>query len=380
MHRPIYLDLHATTATDPRVLAAMLPYFGESYGNPASQGHGFGWEAAAAVNQAREQLAAAINATPEELIFTSGATEANNLAIKGVAESYPHRRHLIAVQTEHSAVLGPCRYLESLGWAVTYMPVRENGLLDLNVLRAAIRADTLLISVMAANNEIGVLQPLAEIGAIAHHHGILFHTDAAQALGKIPLDVDAMQVDLMSLTAHKVYGPKGIGALYVRRRSPRVILVPQLHGGGQERGLRPGTLATPLIVGFGTAIALALAERQAELGRIATLRDHLWQHLASMPGIERHGDPVQVLPHTLNVSFPPAIAVSVQSQLRGRVAYSHASACSSGNPQPSHVLRALGVPAERAIAAFRFGIGRYTTPTEIDTVGTLIRGAVLSHA
>ncbi|NJK34585.1 MAG: cysteine desulfurase [Oscillatoriales cyanobacterium SM2_2_1] len=380
MHRPIYLDLHATSPTDPRVVAAMMPYFGEAFGNPSSQGHGFGWEAAAAVAQAREVLAAAIGTEVEELIFTSGATEANNLAIKGVAEAYPLRRHIVTVQTEHSAVLGPCRYLESLGWAVTYLPVQEHGLLDLAVLRAAIRPDTLLVSVMAANNEIGVLQPLVEIGAIARARGVLFHTDAAQAIGKIPLDVERMKIDLMSLTAHKVYGPKGIGALYIRRRSPRVNLAPQLHGGGQERGLRSGTLPTPLIVGFGEAIALALAERTTELERIRRLRDRLWQHLAAIPGIQRHGHREQVLPHTLNVSFPPAIATQVQSCLRGRVAYSHASACSSGRPQPSHVLRALGVPEERAIAAFRFGIGRGTTTAEIDTVAELIQGVVVTHA
>ncbi|MCU0570138.1 MAG: aminotransferase class V-fold PLP-dependent enzyme, partial [Oculatellaceae cyanobacterium Prado106] len=255
--RPIYLDCHATTPLDPRVLAAMLPFFTEHFGNPASVTHQYGWEAEAAVQQAREAIATSIQATPEEIVFTSGATEANNLAIKGVAEAYHAKgRHLITLQTEHRAVLDPYRYLESLGFEVTILPVQSDGLLDLDKLEQSFRPDTILVSVMAANNEIGVLQLLAEIGAMCRDRQILFHTDAAQAIGKIPLDVEALSIDLMSLTAHKVYGPKGIGALYVRRRNPRVRLAAQLHGGGHERGMRSGTLYTPQIVGFGQAVAV----------------------------------------------------------------------------------------------------------------------------
>ena len=262
---PIYMDGQATTSVDRRVVEAMLPYFTQYPGNPAINSHRYGWEAAAAVEQAREQLAAAIHASPEELIFTSGATEANNLAIKGVAEAYLQRgRHLVTVCTEHHAVLAPCRYLETLGFEVTYLPVAANGMLDVAAVARSLRPDTLLVSVMAANNEIGVLQPLAEIGTLCRAHQVLFHTDAAQALAKVPLDVEAMSIDLMSLTAHKVYGPKGIGALYVRQRQPRVQLAPQLHGGGQEQGWRSGTLAPPQIVGFAKAVALELAAQPTE--------------------------------------------------------------------------------------------------------------------
>jgi cysteine desulfurase len=263
----------------------MMPFWTEHFGNPASVTHAYGWAAEAAVKGARAAIAAAIGATPAEVIFTSGATEANNLAIKGVAEAYfAQGRHIVTVQTEHRAVLDPCRYLEGLGFEVTYLPVQPDGLVDLETLATALRPDTILVSVMAANNEIGVLQPLGEIGALCRDRGILFHTDAAQAIGKIPLDVEAMQVDLMSLTAHKVYGPKGIGALYVRRRQPRVNLAPQLHGGGQERGLRSGTLYPPQIVGFQQAVALAIAEMEPEQRQLQQLRDRLWQALADLPG------------------------------------------------------------------------------------------------
>lgn len=272
--RPIYLDCHATTPVDKRVMAAMLPFFSEYFGNPASVNHQYGWEAEAAVQQSREILATAIHATPEEMVFTSGATEANNLAIKGVAESYLNKgRHIITVATEHNAVLDPCRYLRSLGFEITFLPVQPDGLIDLAALDKAFRPDTILVSVMAANNEIGVLQPLAEIGAICRDRRVLFHTDAAQAIGKIPLNVAALQIDLMSLTAHKVYGPKGIGALYVRRRTPRVQLAPQLHGGGHERGMRSGTLYPPQIVGFAKAVQLAVADMAVETERIRQLRD-----------------------------------------------------------------------------------------------------------
>ncbi|MGL5193187.1 MAG: cysteine desulfurase family protein, partial [Chroococcales cyanobacterium] len=281
--RPIYLDCHATTPVDQRVMEAMLPYFTDYFGNPASINHQYGWEAEAAIQQARETLADAIHATPEEIIFTSGATEANNLAIKGVAESYFQKgRHIITVKTEHNAVLDPCAYLETLGFEITYLPVQSDGLLDLSELETALRADTVLVSVMAANNEIGVLQPLKEIGLLCKERGVIFHSDAAQAIGKIPLDVQEMQVDLMSLTAHKIYGPKGVGALYVRRRHPRVKIAPQIHGGGHERGLRSGTLYVPQIVGFAKAVGLGLAEMESEGDRLMTLRQRLWEQLQSL--------------------------------------------------------------------------------------------------
>ena len=282
--RPIYLDYHATTPVDERVLAAMLPYFTENFGNPASISHIYGWEAEAAVKQAREILADAINATPEEIVFTSGATEANNLAIKGVAEAYFQKgQHIITVATEHHAVLDPCKYLKSLGFEITILSVQKDGLIDLTELEKAFRSDTILVSVMAANNEIGVLQPLAEIGSRCRDAGIIFHTDAAQAIGKIPLDVQTMKVDLMSLTAHKVCGPKGIGALYVRRRNPRVQLASQQHGGGHERGMRSGTLYTPQIVGFRKAVEIALQEQATETQRLTQLRQRLWEQIKQPP-------------------------------------------------------------------------------------------------
>ena len=368
-HRPIYLDYNATTPVDPVVLEAMLPYFTEHFGNPSSLVHQYGWEAEAAVKKARAAIASAINAEPEEIVFTSGATEADNLAIKGVAEAYfSQGRHIVTVKTEHSAVLDPCRYLESLGFEVTYLDVQPDGLLDLNTLEKALRDDTILVSVMVANNEIGVLQPLADIGQICRDRNILFHTDAAQALGKIPLDVDAMQIDLMSLTAHKIYGPKGIGALYVRRRRPRVQLAPQLHGGGQERGLRSGTLYTPQIVGFGKAVELALAEMDSEGQRQQQLRDRLWQSLSQLEEIDLNGHPTQRLPGNLNVSVAGVDGQALLLGLQPIVAVSSGSACSSASMEPSHVLTALGRSKELAYASIRLGIGRFTTPEEIDTV------------
>lgn len=368
-HRPIYLDYNATTPVDLVVLEAMLPYFTEHFGNPSSLVHQYGWEAEAAVKQARAAIASAINAEPEEIIFTSGATEADNLAIKGVAEAYfSQGRHLVTIKTEHSAVLDPCRYLESLGFEVTYLDVQPDGLLNLDTLEKALRDDTILVSVMAANNEIGVLHPLAEIGQICRDRNILFHTDAAQALGKIPLDVEAMQIDLMSLTAHKIYGPKGIGALYVRRRRPRVQLAPQLHGGGQERGLRSGTLYTPQIVGFAKAVELALAEMATEGQRQQQLRDRLWQSLSQLEEIYLNGHPTQRLPGNLNVSVAGVDGQALLLGLQPIVAVSSGSACSSASMEPSHVLTALGRSKELAYASIRLGIGRFTTPEEIDTV------------
>ena len=373
MKRPIYLDHNATTPVDPQVLAAMLPFFTDYFGNPSSLNHSYGWEAEAGVSKAREILAQAINADPVEIVFTSGATEANNLAIKGVAESYmADGKHLITVQTEHSAVLDPCRYLETLGFSVTYLPVDADGLIDLAVLAAAFRPETILVSVMAANNEIGVLQPIEEIGQMCADRSVIFHTDAAQALGKIPLDVQTMNISLLSMTAHKLYGPKGIGALYVRRRGPRVQLAPQLHGGGQERGIRSGTLYTPQIVGFGEAVRLAMDERETEAIRLGGLRDRLYNHLLALPGLHLNGHPTQRLPNNLNVSFEGINGSALLSKLQPDVALSSGSACSSANPAPSHVIKALGRNDRLARATLRFGLGRGTTAAEIDQVGKVI--------
>ncbi|MDM9584849.1 IscS subfamily cysteine desulfurase [Nostoc sp. GT001] len=367
--RPIYIDSHATTAVDERVLAAMIPYFTEKFGNPASISHIYGWEAEAAVKQTREILAAAINATPEEIVFTSGATEANNLAIKGVAEAYFKKgQHIITVATEHNAVIDPCNYLKSLGFEITILPVQKDGLIDLTELKKAFRPETILVSVMAANNEIGVLQPLAEIGEMCHEHDIIFHTDAAQAIGKIPLDVQAMKIDLMSLTAHKVYGPKGIGALYVRRRDPRVKLAPQQHGGGHERGMRSGTLYTPQIVGFGKAVEIALAEQETETQRLTQLRQRLWEQLSQVEGIHLNGHPQQRLAGNLSISVEGVDGAALLLGLQPVMAISSGSACSSANTAPSHVLTALGHSEKLAYASVRFGIGRFNTQEEIDIV------------
>jgi cysteine desulfurase len=368
-NRPIYLDCHATTPVDERVLAAMLPYFTEKFGNPASINHVYGWEAEAAVKQTREILATAINATPEEIIFTSGATEANNLAIKGIAEAYfPQGQHIITVATEHKAVLDPCTYLKSLGFEITILPVQKDGLIDLNQLEQAFRPDTILVSVMAANNEIGVLQPIAEIGQMCRDRNIIFHTDAAQAIGKIPLDVQAMNIDIMSLTAHKVYGPKGIGALYVRRRNPRVQLAPQQHGGGHERGMRSGTLYTPQIVGFGKAVEIALAEQATETARLTQLRQSLWTQLSQLEGIHLNGHPTQRLAGNLSISVEGVDGAALSLGLQPVMAVSSGSACSSAVTAPSYVLTALGHSEQLAYASVRFGIGRFNTAEEIDIV------------
>ncbi|MEM9484366.1 MAG: cysteine desulfurase family protein [Cyanobacteria bacterium P01_F01_bin.116] len=360
---PIYLDCNATTPVDPRVVDAMMPFFIDYFGNPSSL-HSYGWQAEAAVEKSRETIATTINAQPEEIIFTSGATEANNLAIKGVAEAYfSHGKHIITVQTEHSAVLDPCRYLESLGFEITYLPVDGDGLLNLSSLEKAIRPETILVSVMAANNEIGVLQPLEQIGALCQDRDILFHTDAAQAIGKVPLDVQAMNIHLMSMTAHKVYGPKGIGALYVRRRQPRVNLAPQLHGGGHERGLRSGTLYPPQIVGFAKAIELAVAEMNQEAERLVELRSQLLNQLSD---IHLNGHPTQRLPGNLNVSFDGIDGPSLLLGVQPVVALSSGSACSSASTAPSHVLKALGRTDQQAYASLRFGLGRFTTKQDID--------------
>jgi cysteine desulfurase len=372
-HKPIYLDCHSTTPVDDRVLKAMLPYFTEHFGNAASNNHQYGWESEAAVKQARETIAKAIKASPEEIIFTSGATESNNLAIKGVAEAYFQKgRHMITLQTEHNAVLDPCKYLEKLGFKVTYLPVKPDGLIDLAELEAAFRPDTILVSVMAANNEIGVLQPLSEIGAMCDDRDILFHTDAAQAIGKIPLDVQKMNLQLMSLTAHKIYGPKGIGALYVRRRNPRVKLAAQLHGGGHERGLRSGTLYTPQIVGFAKAIQLGISEMKSETKRLTKLRDRLWTQLSDLDGVYLNGHPTERLPGNLNISVEGVDGAALLLGLQPVAAVSSGSACTSANVAPSHVLQALGHSEKLAYASIRFGIGRFNTPEEIDRVAEAV--------
>ncbi|QYX31671.1 IscS subfamily cysteine desulfurase [Sphaerospermopsis torques-reginae] len=368
-NRPIYLDNHATTPVDKRVLNAMIPYFTEKFGNPASISHVYGWEGEAAVKQTREILANAINANPEEIVFTSGATEANNLAIKGVAEAYFSKgQHIVTLATEHKAVLDPCEYLQNMGFEITILPVQKDGLIDLEQLEKALRDDTILVSVMAANNEIGVLQPLAEIGKICREKEIIFHTDAAQAIGKIPLDVQALNIDLMSLTAHKVYGPKGIGALYVRRRNPRVKLAAQQHGGGHERGMRSGTLYTPQIVGFGKAVEIALTEQETENLRLKELRERLWKQLSTLEGIYLNGHPERRLAGNLNISVEGVDGAALSLGLQPIVAVSSGSACSSNNVAPSYVLTALGHSEKLAYASVRFGIGRFNTVEEIDQV------------
>lgn len=374
MHRPIYLDCQATTPLDSRVLEAMLPYFTEAFGNPASQTHSYGWEADIAVTRSREQIAQAINADPSEIVFTSGATEANNLAIKGVAESYLQQgRHVVTVVTEHSAVLDPCRYLATLGFEVTCLPVQSNGLVNLAAVAAALRDDTILVSVMAANNEIGVLQPLAEIGALCRDRQILFHTDAAQAIGKIPLDVAAMNINLMSMTAHKVYGPKGIGALYVRRRHPRVQLSPQLHGGGHERGRRSGTLYPPQIVGFAEAVQLATAVMATEFQRVGELRDRLYQNLLPLGGVHLNGHPTQRLAGNLNVSFEAVDGTALLLALRSDLAVSSGAACASAKREASHVLQAIGRAEPLAHASIRFGLGRFTTAEDLEIAAHVVQ-------
>jgi len=365
---PIYLDHHATTPTDPRVVAAMLPYFGDDFGNAASRTHVFGWRAEAAVETARETLARCIGAqNPSEIIFTSGATESDNLALKGLVRAGRERRdEVVTVCTEHRAVLDTCRALEGEGFSVRVLAVGSDGLVDPDEVARAIGPRTALVSVMAANNEIGTLQPLAEIGRICREQGVPFHSDAAQAVGKIALDVEAAQLDLLSFCAHKIYGPKGVGALYVRARRPRLRIEPLLHGGGHERGLRSGTLPVPLIVGFAKAAELAVAEREEEAARLTGLREHLWQRLRNqLEGLRRNGAPGHSLPGNLSVCFAGVEAASLMVALP-ELALSSGSACTSATPEPSHVLAALGLGPELVNSALRFGLGRSTTQEEID--------------
>jgi len=366
---PIYLDNNATTRTDPRVVDAIIPYFSNAYGNAASKSHPFGWVAEEAVDKARAQVASLIGADPREIVFTSGATESNNLAIKGIAEMYAEKGdHIITVVTEHKAVLDTCKHLEASGKSVTYLEVDATGLIDLDALKAAITDKTILISVMAANNEIGVLQPIREIGAICKERGIIFHTDATQAVGKIPFNVEELGIDLASFTAHKMYGPKGIGALYVRRRAPRVRLSAQIDGGGHERGFRSGTLNVTGIVGFGEAAALCEAEMAADAARLQALRDAMEARLlAEIPECQVNGNRENRLPGLLNISFG---FVEGESLLMGLcdVALSSGSACTSASLEPSYVLKALGVGDELAHSSLRFGLGRFTLPEEVEWV------------
>jgi cysteine desulfurase len=366
MHAPVYLDHHATTPVDPRVLNAMLPFFGLNFGNAASRAHSFGWAAEKAVEHARKRVAHLAGAQPREMVFTSGATESNNLAIKGAAEANPARNHFITVATEHRAVLDPLRHLERQGSRVTVLAPRSDGLLDPDELRRAILPETLLVSVMHANNEIGVLQPVAEIGAICRERGVLFHCDAAQSFGKVPIDVNALHIDLMSASAHKLYGPKGVGFLYVRRGAPRFQLAAQMDGGGHENGLRSGTLNVPAIVGFGEACAVCSREMPEESARLAALRDQLLARLtAGLDGVTVNGSLAQRLPGNLNLSFAGVDAESLLMALPD-IALSTGSACASGTPEPSHVLRALGVSDELAHSSVRIGLGRFNTEEELD--------------
>ena len=362
---PIYLDYSATTPVDPRVAAKMIPYLTEHFGNPASRSHAYGWEAEKAVDEAREQVAALVGADPKEIIWTSGATESNNLAIKGAAHFYAGKgKHLITMKTEHKAVLDTCRELERHGFEVTYLDPEPNGLLSLERFKQALRPDTIVVSVMSVNNEIGVVQPIAEIGEICRDKGIIFHVDSAQATGKITIDLAALKVDLMSFSAHKTYGPKGIGALYVRRK-PRVRLEAQMHGGGHERGLRSGTLPTHQIVGMGEAFRIARAEMAIENDRIRYLRDKLLKGFANMEEVYVNGDLEQRVPHNLNISFNFVEGESLIMAIK-EVAVSSGSACTSASLEPSYVLRALGRNDELAHSSIRFTLGRFTTEEEVD--------------
>lgn len=362
---PIYMDYQATTPIDPRVLEEMLPYFTHKFGNPHSRSHSFGWEAEEAIEKAREEVASLINASAKEIIFTSGATESNNLAIKGVAKFYRDQKdHIITAQTEHKCVLDTCRHLEQEGFKVTYLPVEANGLISIDKLKAAITDKTSLVSIMAVNNEIGVIQPIEEIGKICRERGVFFHTDAAQAFGKIPLDVIAMHIDLMSISGHKVYGPKGVGALFVGRK-PRVRIEAIINGGGQERGMRSGTLPTPLIVGLGAAARIAKEEMHTENTRIKALSKKFLDEIMKIPEVYINGDLENRIPGNINISFSCIEGESMIGAIK-ELAVSSGSACTSASLESSYVLRALGVDEELAHTSIRFGIGRFTTEEEID--------------
>jgi len=376
MKLPIYMDHHATTPVDPRVLEAMLPYFNEVYGNAASIDHEYGNQALKAIETARAKIASVINGSEDEIVFTSGATESDNLAILGVAQRYESKgKHIITCVTEHKAVLDTCKYLESIGWSITYLPVGQDGIINPDDIRKAITSQTVLISIMTANNEIGVIAPIKEIGKIAHEANVIFHTDATQAIGYIPMDVQEMNIDLLSLSGHKVYGPKGIGALYVRKRHPRVRLAEQMHGGGHERGMRSGTLNVTGIIGLGKALEISIQEIKSESKRLLDLRDKLWEGLnQNIPGIEVNGHRIQRLPNNLNVAIHGVESRSLIVLLKNDVAISAGSACTTAIVEPSHVIRALGFGEKRAFSSLRFGLGRGNTEEEVQhTINVLAK-------
>jgi cysteine desulfurase len=375
---PIYLDNNATTPMDPRVLEAMTPYFLEHFGNAASRNHPFGWEAEEAVDYAREQVAKLIGADPKEIIFTSGATEGDNLAIKGVYEMYASKgNHIITATTEHKAVLDTCKHIEKIGGEVTYLQVKPDGLIDLKELEAAIKPTTILIAIMYANNEIGTIQPIKEISAIARKHGVLLFTDATQAVGKIPVDVNKDGIDLMAFTAHKMYGPKGVGALYVRRKNPRVKVTAQMDGGGHERGMRSGTLNVPGIVGFGKACEICMQDMEEDTKRISKLRDHLETELLKLEEAYVNGSREHRLPHVANISFKHVEGEGLLMGFNKNIALSSGSACTSASLEPSYVLKALGLGDDLAHSSLRFGLGRFTTEEQIDYTIKAISETVL---
>jgi len=377
---PVYLDNNATTACDPRVIEAMLPYFTRFFGNAASRNHAYGWQAKEAIDYAREQVAALIGADPQEIIFTSGATEADNLAIKGVFELYKNKgNHIITVATEHKAVLDTCKHIEKLGASITYLPVMADGSIDLAALEAAILPTTILIAIMYANNETGVIHPVKVIGAIAKKHGVLFFCDAVQAAGKIPVNVKEDGIDLLALSAHKMYGPKGVGALYVRRRDPRVKLAAQMDGGGHERGIRSGTLNVPGIVGFGKAAELAIKETETDASRLRLLRDKLEQSLLKLEAVQVNGSTRHRLAHVSNLSFKFTESEGLMMGFGKNIAVSSGSACTSASMEPSYVLKAMGLSDELAFAALRFTLGRFTTGEEIDFVIKEVTEAVTKY-
>ena len=378
LNLPIYLDNNATTPMDPRVLDAMLPYFVEKFGNAASRSHSFGWVAEEAVDYAREQIAKLIGADPKEIIFTSGATEADNLAIKGVYEMYASKgNHIITCTTEHKAVLDTCKHIEKIGGQVTYLEVKEDGLIDLTELENAITDKTILISIMYGNNEIGVLQPVREISQIARKHGVLFFTDGTQAVGKIPVNVNADGIDLMAFSAHKMYGPKGVGALYVRRKNPRVKVTAQIDGGGHERGMRSGTLNVPGIVGFGKACEICMNEMEGEAKRLSTMRDRLEAGLLVLEESYVNGNRDHRLPHVCNISFKYVEGEGLMMGFNKDIALSSGSACTSASLEPSYVLKALGLGDDLAHSSLRFGLGRFTTDEQIDFTIDAIKNTVL---
>ena len=375
---PIYLDNNATTPMDPRVLEAMTPYFLEHYGNAASRNHPFGWEAEEAVDYAREQVAKLIGADPKEIIFTSGATEGDNLGIKGVYEMYASKgNHIITATTEHKAVLDTCKHIEKIGGEVTYLQVQPDGLIDLKELEAAIRPTTILIAIMYANNEIGVVMPIKEISAIARKHGVLLFTDGTQAVGKIPVDVNKDGIDLMAFTGHKMYGPKGVGALYVRRKNPRVKVTAQMDGGGHERGMRSGTLNVPGIVGFGKACELCMLDMEEDTKRISKMRDHLQTELLKLEEAYVNGSSEHRLPHVANISFKHVEGEGLLMGFNKNIALSSGSACTSASLEPSYVLKALGLGDDLAHSSLRFGLGRFTTDEQIEYTIKAISETVL---